>query len=914
MSNKDKIFQRYGTSESGLSHEEAKSKLSKYGKNELREEKKDHPIKLFIMQFFDVLILLLLVAAIAAYFVGDVIDAVVILIVVILNATIGFIQEYRAEKAMEKLKSLVSTNAVVKRDGEFEKISGTDLTIGDIVVIEEGDKIPADILLIETADLRIDESSLTGESKPVTKECGVNSSHINSNSNNSNRNSNNSSDSNSNNSNKNDTDEYFENFDKDSHDENIRKKIGYMDSNVISGRGMGVVIAIGMETSIGKIAEMIQEKDVDTPLQEKISSLSKTLGLIAVVVCIFVFGLQLFKGHPLVETFMTAVSLAVAAVPEGLPAILTLTLALGMQKMAKSNAIVRKLLAVETLGSCTVVCTDKTGTLTLNKMSVVDARINNKDKALEISALCNNSSIKDNKAVGDPTDVAVMLYGQDNDYTKLKLEKIYPRIKEIPLDSVRKRMTTIHELKDDSNIFSNTNEVTNNGNDTTHSTISSTSSSSTSQNLYVFSKGAPEIMLGLCKYIDNDGTIEIINDEIKETISKNIHEMTNSALRVLALAYKKMERDSSIEDPQNVEKDLIFVGLVGMMDPPREEAKEAVSSCKTAGINVVMITGDHKSTAAAIGRKIGILDQGKVLIGSELEELSDEEFSAIVEDVQVYARVYPEQKVRIVEALQNHDNVVSMTGDGVNDAPALKKASIGVAMGSGTDVSKESADMVIQDDNFATIIGAIEEGRKIFDNIKRFVKFQVSTNVGAILTIVAASILSLPIPFNPIQILWINIIMDGPPAQSLGMEGAEKDIMGRNPEKGNILTKITLIRIFVAGVVMAVGTLLLYFYELNVNKELANGSTIAMTVAFTVFVMFQIFNAINNRANSKDKNNFFWVAIAASFLLQLLVIYLPYLQGIFRTTGLEWFHWILILIVSGTILVSERILDRILIK
>ncbi|RBQ24205.1 Copper-exporting P-type ATPase B [Candidatus Methanobinarius endosymbioticus] len=874
MKSIEKIFQKYGASGDGLTKEEVNNRLDKYGKNELMEDEKDHHIKLFIMQFVDILIALLIVAAIAAFFVGEVIDSIVILIVVILNAVIGFIQEYRAEKAMEKLKSLVSTEAVVKRDGEFDRIPGNDLTIGDIVVIEEGDKVPADIMMIDTSDLKIDESSLTGESLPILK------------------------DSNSDIGETNDPDIIL-NIDKSSHDENVRKRFAYMDSNVISGRGTGIVIGVGMGTSIGKIAEMIQEDDTETPLQEKIANLSKTLGFIAVVVCVFVFALQYLQGHDLVSTFMTAVSLAVAAVPEGLPAILTLTLALGMQKMAKSNAVVRKLLAVETLGSCTVVCTDKTGTLTLNKMTVRDTRFENEEKALEICALCNNSSIKDGKLIGDPTDGAVMLYGEDNNYVKYDLEKTYPRIKEIPLDSVRKRMTTIHQKTDSNNSSIENNEIN-----------CSSNYDSNGGDVYAFTKGASEIILGQCKYIDNNGTIEEMDAKTKENITNNISEMTNSALRVLALGYKKIDKkdidNDILDDPDEIEKDLVYVGLAGMMDPPRQEAKDAVSSCKTAGIKVVMITGDHQATAAAIARKIGILTDGKVLNGSDLEKMNDTEFMDLVEDVQVYARVYPEQKVRIVEALQNHKNVVSMTGDGVNDAPALKKASIGVAMGSGTDVSKESSDMIIQDDNFATIVQAIKGGRKIYDNIKRFVKFQVSTNVGAILTIVSASILSLPVPFNPIQILWINIIMDGPPAQSLGNEGAEENIMQRAPEKGNILTKNTLIRILISGIVMAVGTLLLYFYELS---STSGNIKVATAVTFTVFVMYQIFNAINNRANSKKKNNFFWIAILVSFLLQLLVIYLPQLQAIFRTTGIGIFEWILIIVAAGTILVSERIVN-----
>ena len=860
MTKIDKILEKYKTNLNGLSQDEANKRLEKYGTNELREEKKDHPIKLFLMQFMEILIILLLIAAIAAYLIGDVIDAGVILFVVVLNALIGFIQEYRAEKAMEKLKNLVSTNAIVKRDGEAQNIQGTDLTIGDIVIIEEGDKIPADLMLIESSDLKIDESSLTGESRPVSKTCEINS-----------------------------EDEDFENFNKDSYDENVRQTIAYMDSNVISGRGTGVVIAIGMDSSIGKIAEMIQEIEVKTPLQEKIANLGKTLGLIAIIVCTGVFALQYFQGTELVETFMTAVSLAVAAVPEGLPAILTLTLALGMQKMAKSNAVVRKLLAVETLGSCTVVCTDKTGTLTLNKMTVRMAKINSKNRALEVCSLCNNSSLKDGEVIGDPTDGAIMQYAKENNYNKLEIEKKYPRIKEIPLDSTRKRMTTIHKVTDN-----NKDE----------------------KEIYAFSKGAPEIILDLCTYIENEGNIEIIDNQTREKIIKDIGEMTNSALRVLGLAYKKIDDESQIENPEDVEKDLIFVGLVGMMDPPRKEAKQAVETCQTAGIKVVMITGDHQDTAAAIGREIGILDNGKVLTGADLDNIDDDEFKAMVEDVQVYARVYPEQKVRIVEALQSQDNVVSMTGDGVNDAPALKKASIGVAMGSGTDVSKESSDMIIQDDNFATIIKAIKEGRKIFDNIKRFVKFQVSTNVGAILTIVSASILSLPIPFNPIQILWINIIMDGPPAQSLGVEGAEKNIMNRKPGKGDILNKNNLGRIMIAGIVMAIGTLAIYFYELTIGAPQGlspeNIKIKAMTIAFTTFVMFQIFNAFNCRAKSNEKNNLFFIAISASFILQLLVIYLPYLQVIFRTTAIDIFDWILLILVATSILISERIVNKLM--
>ena len=821
------------TSFDGLSIDEARLRQEKYGKNELVEEEKDGPIKLFLMQFMDILIILLILAAIAAYFVGDELDAVVILAVVILNACIGFIQEYRAEKAMEKLKGLISSEAVVIRDGQTMEIPTSELTPGDLVVIEEGDNIPADIRLIETSELLIDESSLTGESVPVSKITEI------------------------------------------ENKENEREVMAYMDSYVVSGRGKGVVIEIGMNTSIGKIAEMIQEEEGKTPLQEKIASLGKSLGLIALLVSAAVFIIEFFKGSPLVETFTTAVSLAVAAVPEGLPAILTLTLALGMQRMAKTNAVVRKLLAVETLGSCTVICTDKTGTLTLNRMSVRDTWLTSPENALKICALCNNARLSEGKVIGDPTDGAILLYAEEEGYSPEELEKKYPRIMEIPLDSTRKRMSTINQI-DDAN--------------------------------YLLTKGAPEIILKHCKWIEKDGDLVEMGPQDQEEIMGLLNKMTHNALRVLALSYRKISPDENLEEKDNLERDLIFVGLVGMMDPPRQEATDAIEVCKKAGISVVMITGDHRDTAAAIAREIGVIeDGGRVLTGPELEKLSESEFEDIVEEVKVYARVFPEQKVRIVEALQKKDNVVSMTGDGVNDAPALKKAAIGVSMGiTGTDVAKESSDMVLQDDNFATIVHAVKEGRTIFDNIRRFVKFQISTNVGAILTIVSASVLNLPIPFNPIQILWINIIMDGPPAQSLGVEPPEKNIMLRKPDKENILPRKNLLHIIIAGLVMAVGTLGLYIYQLSIGISEIQ----ARTVAFTVFVMFQIFNVFNCKSKTGFSNRFLIIAISASFLLQLMVIYIPFLQDIFRTTAISPVDWALIMVISSLILVSEKIVEK----
>jgi len=832
----DETLMNLNSTRDGLSTEEAQKRTLEYGKNELVEEAKAGPIRLFLGQFMDILILILIIAAVAAYYVGDTLDAIVILIVVLINAVVGFIQEYRAEKAMEKLKGLISSEAVVIRDGKEEKISAGDLTRGDVVLLEEGDNVPADMRIIESYDLLVDESALTGESLPVEKH----------------------------------TEAIYD-------DGHSPANMVFMESDISSGRGKGVVVEIGMNTEIGKIAEMIQEEDEETPLQQKIARLGKILGLLAVVVCIFVFVLEYLQGSDIVETFMTAVSLAVAAVPEGLPAILTLTLALGMQRMARSNAIVRKLLAVETLGSCNVICTDKTGTLTLNQMTVREVKVNEPEMVYTIAALCNNASISKGKVIGDPTDAALLLYAEEAGYNRSELEQKNPRLLEIPLDSTRKRMTTVNLIGKDR---------------------------------YILVKGAPEVLLQKCSQIEGESGICSITPVDNTKVMDDLKHMTGNALRVLGFAYRKLDPSENLSLKETLERDLIFAGLVGMMDPPRQEAKDAIAVANKAGIKVVMITGDHKDTAVAIAKEIGIVDADNViaLTGAELDLLSDQEFENMVDKVGVYARVFPEQKVRIVETLKKKGNVASMTGDGVNDAPALKKAAIGVAMGSGTDVAKESADMLLQDDNFATIVKAVREGRTIFDNIRRFVRFQLSTNIGAILTITSSSIMGLPVPFNPIQVLWINIIMDGPPAQSLGVEPPEKGVMERPPLKEEIIPRKNLIKIIVAGVVMTVGTLALYYYLLSNGTDLIK----AMSMAFTVFVMYQIFNVFNCRSTHGFSNRFLLIAVASSFLLQLGVIYTPFLQGIFETTALSGVDWIIVLLIASTILVSNFLVERLL--
>ncbi len=805
------ILTRYNTSAEGLTPTEVQKRQSEYGPNRIEEKKPTPLIILFFSQFADILIALLIIAAIASLAIGDVIDAGVIMLAVLLNVIMGFIQEYRSMRAVESLKGLITKTAIVRRENEITEIDARDLTVGDIVILEEGLKVPADLILLDAKSLSCDESNLTGESEAVKKEAG-------------------------------DT--------------------LYMDSNILSGNATGVVKAIGMQTEIGKIADIVQEDDEETPLAKRVGRLGKILSAIAIVVCIAIFALELSKGIPIVETFMTAVSLAVAAIPEGLPAVLTLTLALGMNEMAKSNAIVKRLLSVETLGSCTVICSDKTGTLTENKMTVVESFYTNKDKTHLIGKLCNNAVISNDEIIGDQTDGAILKYCKDH-------EGEFERIDEIPLDSNRKMMTTIHRLDGTNNI--------------------------------ILSKGAPEIILDKCKYIDNDGSIEILDDKTKETILEKVGEMSSHALRVIGFAYKH-------DDGETPEENLTFTGLLGLIDPPKKDAKKSVSDCINAGIKVVMITGDHEKTACAIAKELRILTDGKVITGSKLDEMSDDEYMKIASDIQVYARVKPAQKMRIVEALKDLGNIVAMTGDGVNDAPALKKASIGVAMGDGTDVAKEASDMIVQNNDFKTIVKAVESGRKIYDNIKRFVKYQVSTNVGAILTIVGTSLLNLPLPFNPAQLLWLNIVMDGPPAQMLGIEGAERDIMKRPPEVGDILTRNTLTQILLLGIVMAVGTICVFSWELSKGST----TTKAMTVAFTLFVVYQLLNAFNGRANSEKSSKFLYLGIIISFLLQLLILYIPQLQVIFRTTAIGVTDWIVIVIVASTILIAQKIMDKVM--
>ena len=823
--NASSVLAKLDTNQNGLTTAEAEERLEKYGKNTLKEKEKESELKKFLLQFTEPLTVLLIIAGIISLLIRDFIDAGVIFFVVILNAVLGYRQENKAQNAMEKLKSMTSKTTIVLRDSKKEEIDAQNLVIGDIVILEEGDTIPADLRLIETYNLKIDESSITGESLPVHKTSDIDT-------------------------------------------ENKNNNIAYMNTGVSNGRAKGVVIQTGMETQMGKIASMIQEENKDkTPLEIKIETLSKTLSIFSVIICILIFVLETLQGIPMANTFMTAVSLAVAAIPEGLPAILTLTLALGMQKMAGNKAIIRKLLAVETLGSCSVICTDKTGTLTLNKLTVTNEFISDKNMTKTIGQLCNNAKITSDKKIGDATDISILEHSLEN------MESLeYERLHEIPLDSSRKRMTTINKIDSQE---------------------------------YVLVKGAPEILLNKCKFISFDGDVKSLDNDTRKIINDKVLEFTNDALRVIMFAYKKVD-DYTNYSIKELENDLTYTGIVGMMDPPREGVKESIETCKNAGITVKMITGDHKNTASSIAKLVGISNYEKTITGKEMDAMSESEFRDIVNEVNVFARVFPEQKLKIVKALKENNEIVSMTGDGVNDAPALTAANIGVSMGSGTDVAKESSDMILEDDNFSTIIYAVKEGRTIYSNIKRFIKFQLSTNIAAILVILASSIMVLPLPFNPVQLLWINIIMDGPPAQSLGVEASDRNIMNVAPNDENILSINNLTHISIIGIVMALGTLGLYVYELSIGST----QLLASSCAFTVFVIYQLFNVFNCRSRSDEKNKTLIIAVLVSFILQLCAIYVPFLQSIFHTTSIPLISWIPIIIIALTIFVAERIIRR----
>ncbi|RJQ44654.1 MAG: HAD family hydrolase, partial [Nitrospiraceae bacterium] len=737
------------SSPQGLSQEEAAGRLSEYGPNVLKETKKKTPLVMFLAQFSDFMIIVLIAAAVISGFIGDLVDTIAIIVIVALNALIGFIQEYRAEKAMEALKRMAAPSATVIRNGQHEIIAASQLVPGDVVILEAGKIVAADMRLIESAQLKMEEAALTGESVPVEKHTYP------------------------------------------LHDEHLpigdRKNLAYKGTFVAHGRGTGLVMATGMDTELGRIATMLQEEEeVKTPLQKRLASFGRKLAIAVLAICALVFGIGVLRGEDPMLMLLTAISLAVAAIPEALPAVITISLALGANKLVKQNALIRKLPAVETLGSVTYICSDKTGTLTLNKMTVeemyVDGRIVSseelKSNSAEVKptepfellhspasalfvalALSNDAQVETSgSTVGDPTEIALFEIARKSGFHKQELEKGFPRVAELPFDSDRKCMTTFHR----------------------QSAVSSQRSDENTAYIS-FTKGAVDVLIDRSYNILTSEGLEAVD---RAEILKVSDRMAADGLRVLCIAIRTWNSMPEDMSPGSVETGLTIVGLTGMMDPPREEAREAVALCKTAGIRPVMITGDHPITAREIARRLGIIqdDSRAIITGRELEKLTQEEFEEHVDHIRVYARVAPEQKLKIVKALQDRGQFVAMTGDGVNDAPALKRADIGVAMGiTGTDVSKEAAHMILLDDNFATIVKAVKEGRRIFDNIRKFIRYTMTSNSGEIWTIFLAPLLGMPIPLLPVHILWINLVTDGLPGLALAAEPAEKGVMNRQP-------------------------------------------------------------------------------------------------------------------------------------
>ena len=848
--------------QNGLTENDVKTKREKYGLNMLKAKKKESLLQRFIEQFKDFSIIVLIIAAIVSGFVGisqgeGITDTIIILIVVLANAIIGIAQESKAEKSLEALQKLTDHASKVIRDGKIKVIPAKELVPGDIVVLDTGDYIPADLRVIEAVNLKAQESSLTGESVPVEK-----------------------------------TTKTIEKADVGIGD---RTNMLFSSSLVTYGRGKGIVVQTGMNTEVGKIAGMLDntEKQI-TPLQEKLNKLGKTLGIAALAICAFIFIIGLIQGKEPINMFMTAVSLAVAAIPEGLVAVSTIVLAIGVQKMVKKNAIVKKLPAVETLGSATVICSDKTGTLTQNKMTVEKIFINGETKELAeykeninedleklifANMLCNDTKIsQDGTLTGDPTETALVDMAFKLSFDPSLYDRA-PRVQEIPFDSDRKLMTTVNEL---------------NG------------------KYVVFTKGGIDELLKRCSaYEINNEVHQNIGEYVNKIREKN-EEMAKDALRVLGCAYKEIDHIPSKEEMSTIENDLIFIGMVGMIDPPREEAKVAVEKCKTAGIKVVMITGDHKITATAIAKKLGILeDDDEAITGAELEQMTDEELIQNVRKYSVYARVSPEHKVRIVNAWQKNGEVVAMTGDGVNDSPALKKADIGCAMGIvGTDVAKEAADVILTDDNFATVVSAVEEGRRIYDNILKVIQFLLSSNVGEIIVLFFATLLtplfskwfgiadinSLEI-LLPIHILWINLVTDSLPALALAFDPANRDIMERKPVKPGkgVFTKGMTWRVIYQGVMIGGLTLAAFMIGLGTTKTPINGLTldqskieVGQTMAFVTLALSELTHVFNVRDNRKSIfktgifNNMKLIgAVVASALLVFVILLIPSLREIF---------------------------------
>jgi P-type Ca2+ transporter type 2C len=851
----------------GLSDKQAELRIKQQGYNELQEGEKQSALLLFFSQFKDFMVLVLLAATFISGLLGEYIDAIAIIAIVLINGILGFFQERKAEKSLQALKELSAPQVQVLRDGTWKKIASKELVVGDIIKFSSGDRIGADVRIIKSTSLEIEESALTGESVPVqkstaplrAKDLGIGD----------------------------------------------MENIAFMGTMVTRGSGIGCVIATGMKTAMGQIADLLQNAEtMETPLQRRLEQLGKILITTALILTVLVVIVGVIQGHELYTMFLAGVSLAVAAIPEGLPAIVTVALSLGVQKMIRKNAIVRKLPAVETLGCASVICSDKTGTMTQNKMTVThlwsggrtwtvdgvgyepNGKFSRNNEVIDIKnekslqqllmfgILCNHASltIRDDEYVldGDPTEGALLVSAMKAGFERKSLLKQYDIIKEFPFDSSRKMMSVI--VKD-----SNGRE-------------------------FIVTKGAPDVLVGLSESILVNDKVQNMNQEYRGTVQNAINDLASQALRTMAISYKPLTSNALTITEKEAEKDLIFIGLQGMIDPPRPEVKEAVKECKAAGIKTIMITGDHVITAKAIAKQLGILtNNSKVLDGKALSEMDVSELEEVVDDVSVFARVSPEHKLKIVKALQNRGHIVAMTGDGVNDAPAIKAADIGVAMGiTGTDVAKEASSLVLLDDNFATIKAAIKEGRNIYENIRKFIRYLLASNVGEILVMLFAMLLALPLPLVPIQILWVNLVTDGLPAMALGLDQPEDNVMKRGPRhpKEGVFSRGLGWKVVSRGFLIGSMTLIAFMITYNQNP---NELIYAQTIAFATLVMAQLIHVFDCRSEisvlSRNPfgNKYLVWSVISSVILMLVVIYYPPLQPIFHTVPIEPRDWLLVL-------------------
>ncbi len=874
LSTPEEVFKETSSSEKGLTSEQAQKRLEENGKNRLEEGKKKSVIRRLLEQFADPMIIILIVAAAisgitAAFEGGFPSDVIIILFVVILNAILGVVQESKAEKAIEALQEMAAATSKVERDGKVMQIKSEDLVVGDVIILEAGDAVPADARIIESASLKIEEAALTGESVPVNKFIDI----IN-----------------------------LKDTEKDV-PLGDRKNMMYMGSSVVYGRGRAVVTATGMDTEMGKIAgALAQAQDGQTPLQKKLAQLSKILSFIVIGICAVIFAIGIIReivtGNQiglefLLNTFMIAVSLAVAAIPEGLAAVVTVVLSIGVTNMSKKNAIIRKLTAVETLGCAQIICSDKTGTLTQNKMTVVEHYGDDEKMLATGMALCTDVNIDENKEIiGEPTEAALVAYALTLDLNKNDLSKNEPRVAEAPFDSMRKMMSTVHS-KDGAYIQ--------------------------------YTKGAPDEVLKCCTKILKDGKVRDITEADRTEILKKNKEYADRALRVLACSFKELSEIPADQSPEALEKDLVFCGLVGMIDPVRPEVKAAIEECRTAGIRPIMITGDHKDTATAIAMELGIIDNPDAAItGAQLNEISDEDFEKDVEKYSVYARVQPEHKVRIVNAWKKRGMITAMTGDGVNDAPSIKSADIGVGMGiTGTDVTKNVADMVLADDNFATIVSAVEEGRRIYDNIRKSIQFLLASNLSEVLSIFFANLLGFTI-LKPVHLLWINLVTDCFPALALAMEKGEKNIMSRPPRnsKDGIFSGGVGFDIFYQGLFVTGLTLAAYFIGHYIEAgvwEITN-SPDGMTMAFLTMSMCEIFHSLNMRSQRGSTvamtfrgshNMYLFGSCLMSLLMTTVVIYVPFLANAFDFQTIDLMEYAVALALAFAIIPLVEIVKAI---